>query len=81
MVFVLEADKYTSREQVNRSLVLEVESRLRRLRARHHIGGPSKCGKEVVQRHFVGQINDRASQAPLVAVFVEQVAGADGKVK
>src|ERR1019366_3085970 len=52
---------------------LEVEAQFHRLRARRDEVGSAKCGEEVIKRHFVGQVDDREAEAPLVAVFVEQV--------
>jgi len=60
---------------------LEVEAELNRLGSRGHIVGAAERGQEVVQRRLVCEVDDRESQAPLVAVAMEKVIVADGNVK
>ena len=62
-------------------LTLKVEAQLHRLRPRRHVVRAAEGGKEVVERHFVGQVDDREAQAPFVAITVEQVVVANGNIK
>ena len=60
---------------------LEVEAQFQRFGARRHEVRAAERGEEVVQRFFVGQIDHREAQAPLVAVAVEEIVMADGQVE
>jgi hypothetical protein len=60
---------------------LEVEPEFDRLGSRRYIVGAAEGRQKVVQRRLVCQIDDRESQAPLVAVAMEKVIVADGNVK
>ena len=61
--------------------VLEVETQFRRLRARRDVVGSAEGGKEIIESHCVRQIDDRKTEAPLVAVSVEEVVLAYGEIK
>jgi hypothetical protein len=41
----------------------------------------AKRGEEVIERSFVGKVDDREAQAPLVAVAMEKIVVADGHIK
>jgi hypothetical protein len=60
---------------------LEVEAQLHCFGARGHVVRAAECGKEIVQRHFVGQVDDREAQAPLVPVTMEKVVIAHAGIK
>src|SRR5882672_2500081 len=61
--------------------LLEVESQLRRQRARRDVVGTAKGGKEIVEGDLVGNVNGCQAQAPLVAVLAEQVVVSQTNVK
>ena len=52
---------------------LEVKAQLRRVTSGRNKVRPTERGQEVVKRGLVRQVDDRESQAPLVAVTVEEV--------
>src|SRR5580693_4785508 len=58
-----------------------MEPYLRRQRARCHVVRPAERREEVIERHFVGDVDGGESQAPLVAVAAEQVVLAHGYVE
>src|SRR5271165_1081367 len=49
--------------------------------SRRHVVSSAESGKEVVERHFVGQIDSGKSQAPLVTVAAEEVVFTHGDVE
>jgi len=53
--------------------VLEVEAQFDRIRPRGHKMRSAESGQEIVERHLVGQVDGRKSQAPLVTVAMEEV--------
>src|SRR6266446_10149727 len=53
--------------------VLEVEAQFSRIRPRRHKMRSAERGQEIVERHFVGQVDGREPQAPLVAIAMEEV--------
>ena len=52
---------------------LEVESQLRRQRSRGNVVRPTEGGEEVVERVFVGQVNNGKLRTPFVLVAVKQI--------
>src|SRR5580704_2546977 len=64
-----------------RPILLEVEAELHGFRTRRDIVRAAKRGEEVVQRHFVCQIDHREPQTPLVAVAVEEIVLAHADIK
>src|SRR6266852_6126894 len=61
--------------------VLEVEAQFSRIRPRRHKMRSTERGQEIVERHFVGQVDGREPQAPLVTVAMEQVVVADAVIE
>ncbi len=53
--------------------VLEVEAQFGRIRPRRHKMRSAECGKKIVQRHLVRQVDGRESQTPLVVVAMEEI--------
>ena len=60
---------------------LEVKPNLRCQRTRCHVVGAAERRQEVVQSIFVGQVDRRHLQTPLVPVAFEEVVVADSQVK
>src|SRR5579862_6573935 len=60
---------------------LEVETNLRGESTRGYVMGSTKSREEVIERLFVGQVDRRKSNAPLVFVPVEDVVVTHGEVK
>jgi len=60
---------------------LEVEAQLHGFGPRGHVVRPAERGKEVVQRNFIRQVDDREAQAPFVPVAVEEVVIAHAGIK
>ena len=48
---------------------------------RSDVVGSAECGKEIVERLFVHQVDNRQSGAPLVAIAVKNVVVSHGQVK
>ena len=61
--------------------LLEVEGELDRLCTRRYVVCSAERREEIVQGRFVGQVDHGEAQAPLVAVAVEKIVMAHGKVK
>jgi hypothetical protein len=72
---------FSSREAQPPSVALEVEAQLHGFATRGDVVRPAECGEEVVQRHFISQVDDREAQAPFVTVTVEEVVGAHAGIK
>ena len=60
---------------------LKVKPDLSRQRARCDVVRAAEGGKEVVQRIFVGQVDDGELSAPLVSVAVKQIVVSDRKIE
>lgn len=41
----------------------------------------AECGQEIVERHFVGYVDRRKSQTPLVSIAVKNIVVTDGNVE
>lgn len=50
-------------------------------RSRRDIVGSTESGKEVVERDFVGHVDDREARAPSVTIAVKQIIVTDRQVK
>src|SRR3984893_14835185 len=61
--------------------MLEMESHLNREGTRCHVVRATECGKEVVQRVLIGQIDRGKLQADLVLVPVKHVVVSDGNIE
>ena len=61
--------------------VLEVEAQFGRIRPRRHKMRSAEGGQEIVERHFVGQVDGREPQAPLVTVAMEEVIISDAGIE
>ena len=60
---------------------LKVEGNFSSQRARGHVVSAAERGEEIVQCHFIGDVDDREASAPTVAIAVKQVVVPDRKVK
>src|SRR5580704_7569190 len=49
--------------------------------ARRYVVRAAEGGKKIVQGGFVGQVDDREAEAPLVAVTVEKIVVAHGEIE
>jgi hypothetical protein len=58
-----------------------MEAQFRSFSARSDVVRAAECREKIIQRHFVGQIDDRKAEVSLVAVSVEEVVLAHCKVK
>ena len=63
------------------TLRLEMKAEFYGFSAWRDIVRPAEGGVEIVECFFIGQIDDREAQAPLVAVAVEQVVVAERQVE
>ena len=60
---------------------LEVEANFSGQRSRRDVVGSAKGGEEIVECHFIGDVDDREASAPTVAVAMEEIVVADGKIE
>src|ERR1700730_5446466 len=61
--------------------MLEMESHLNREGTRCHVVRATECGKEVVQRVVIGQIDRGKLKADLVLVPVKHIVVSDGNIE
>ena len=59
--------------------MLEVEAELDGFGSRSNEVRSAEGGQVIIQRGFVGQVDDREAQTPFVAVTVEKIVVANGK--
>jgi hypothetical protein len=59
----------------------EVEAEFYRFGARRNVVRAAKRGKEIIEHYFVRQVDDRETQAPLVAISVKQIVVADAGIE
>ena len=62
-------------------LALEVQRNLRRHRSRSHVVSAAEGGEKVIQGVLVGKVDGRQVEVHLVALLVEDVVFADGRVE